>query len=1110
MLERATQCLNQRGRQSCSSATKSLHTRRQLHSAFWRHGAGDLVDLPTWSWATVKALFEPDTTTNHDDTRKSPDASPAPFLLDFLYSRKTRVYLRRISGAYGTSSHHHRPYSSSESRATTRSFSASSQVHGSKDKSAAITSGEAASAAKLSSKSAIGTQESTDSFKELTRYLDKSKRGEYLDVWSRACQLYTELPSHERSLTITADLIQFLATSPRKADIEKILIVFDQLSSQEKTPLIIHHTIEAQIKLNKLGSAFSLGFQALSQFSMQNTQSIFDALLKHAVARRLWQVAFQVWETRHEASVISFSALRVQADLFTRISKAETTVRNIRALLTCIETFPDFASANTEKDFVAQLIRCIYERGASLGPRYDYQALRWMQRVGYLTEYIFNKALLALLGSGRPTHNQVRYALKAYQSLDLSKFKPSYEVFRKLAVDAVVVDDPEAVSTLIPDWFNSYKVRSLRDSALIMKYFAHRGDVDRVEQAFRDCISHFKVRVSRHDDVMKLFYPLLHVRAIRADPEAVRAQLARLKSEHSVHGFKLDISCINALVHAYQRSDDLDGCLQCWKDITDNDLVADHYTYGTMMSAAADRGDMDLVDQLSRTAVDDGIEPTQVMHDSIVLALLNNGHLRRAETYARRITEENGPRSATRMWNQILTFHALQPGKRELKATTVLAKQMSRMGVPFDSSTFSAIIRSYAVKRKTQLGRRIVRRVMIPRRIPVNAFHYALLIDGFANQGLFQIGLNTHAEMLQLGIKPNFSSRLALQKLQTLASFSRLKRYYTNRDSVRFTLTEEGLQEAFRSDSDLLASKLPRLSEEQFKLSEAEPDAFVDLLLSLYGKTKAFDVVKMLLERYFAHLSKASTQEPRRTPLRILVSAMRLSYVERSSTDVAKFWELAKSTAARLTSIVKRLSAESGTVDEAPYRPPSSRYILARHLDIYMRYLAGNNQLPAMTPTIADLYARGFDFDNRNWNLYVELLATAGQHLDAFKVAESNLIPSFTGWRADAKAALIQNTGQRSDGLEYQAPRQTFLKPGQLRIAFKTVARLALVVKHLRQKAPFERAAADTLAELRSKAPKTYAAVLDMPLAPHPAVTHLLGKTGRVKGERRRLGTVDG
>lgn len=1101
MLERATRCLNQRGRHSCSTKKNALHSRRMLHSAFWKHGAGDL-DPTAWCATTLRALFEPEHTTDQDDhgcPAESVSQSPAPFLLDFLYSRRTRAYLRKISTACSASLLTRRQHSS-DSRPTTRSFAsgvAQQQVTSSASTSLPPERADALFRHPRTPRHTL--EDSTPAFRELVEYVKVAQKGEYQDVWVRAWLLYSNLAPEERSLWIMTGMVDILSSSPRLLDASHLLHVFGAIPRQARTAAMYQTVIAAHVRLQQPEKVYAYGTQAITSFPQKESQVFLDIILTYFVKQRMWQVAFELWDAHANLLARNQDDLSPALSALNHLRDLQGLDLRMRELLSRLDQYPDLCETSKHKDFVAKLLQLMIERGEGLGLKKTTKAMLWLKEQGYLTQDLYDQVAVRMARRSNIPAQRVGYAFQMYMMGGrITGLKPSTALMRTLLKRAAEVGNPEVIDTLYRDWRTFQGTMLAKDTALFMKAFAMRGDVARVTEAFDGYIikpssRELMAKSQTKTRWLKLFYPLLHVRALLADPEGVEQELKRIKKTFGDYGIKPDITCYNILLHAHQRNDDLDGCLQCFSTILEADMRPDGYTFGTLMSVAADRGDIDTVERLEKASEEFGVPISQAMHDSHVLALLKSDQPLSALKYARELINAVGPGCVTRVWNQILSYHALGDRSKGLSETLELAQEMQKLEIPYDSSTFSAIIRAYVVNRKTAVGYRIIKQVMLKKQIPVSAFHFALIIEGFTRQRFLQRALQAHANMLRLKIKPDFSTRLALQKLHMLASSTT----EAIGDQPRFDLPEELLEESYLEDFESQASKAPRLAEAHFNMLDAQPGAFFDFLLDLYGRSKAFDMIKLLLDRYFAQKKQQDRTSSRGTPLKFIKSLMELNYHQRDHEEVKKYWDLAKSTAIRLTSFAKQ--------PEPIQRPPSARFVLARHLDIYMRSLAGRKKFPDLLESIQEYFAAGFDLDSSNWNLYVQLVAIGGYHVEAFTLCEKHLLPNFSGWRPDPKGRFWQTTGLRGKGLEHQGARGSFIRPGQLTFQYRTAVRMAAVVQKLRQSAPYSTKAQETLNRLQKVAPRTFEAVMELPVNENPIATHVLGRPGRIKGERRTM-----
>jgi len=530
--------------------------------------------------------------------------------------------------------------------------------------------------------------------------------------------------------------------------------------------------------------------------------------------------------------------------------------------------------------------------------------------------------------------------------------------------------------------------------------------------------------------------------------------------------------------------------------ILQSGIEPDHYTLGTVMSVCAARGDVELLNQLVDVANSHDIRITPVMIDTFVLALINNDDRQGARTLVLAEHSKRETPPTTRMWNQILTAYAV---RGDLEKVTSISKEMQDLNVPFDSMTYAALLRVFTVKRRSDTARRILRKVMPQTKIKILAIHYAIVIDGFVNELLFEKAIRLHAEMLHDGIEPTLSTQLALLKLHTNAVEYKFNIDQGKHAGLRFDVPEEALEEFLRNyDRKILANKEPRLRSSRTTLADAYPAAYFEILLTIYGKTRAYDTVRTLLARYESETEASpSEQEPMRS-IGILSTLINMHYRLRDFKQVEKYWMLCKSTATRL--------AKMATPSQKGPLPPVRRYLISRPLDTYMRALSARHDFAKMHETFNEILLLGFQLDNRNWNWYVQVLAIESQYVRAFTVCEQRLMQHWPGWRTTKRRPRYQEQLRRSQfGTELIGERpKEVLTPGQLLATYKTMVRLAFAIRKLNKEAKFERAKEKVLDDIRRTAPRTVDAIMAMPMKEHPIATHVLGyNPGRF--EKRRL-----
>ena len=1086
MLGRAVECINRGRFHRPYTLTKDLiQSRRMLHSAFWRHGAGDLDLLPAWSFQILSTLLEPERTTGLDSHGlrlvQQPGTRP---LLDLLSSEQTKYLIERLP------IFNWRQWQRNVRRwnkaIPLRAF-ASSADKNPDDGSSNQPQDPSSSRATGDAPTNISPSEA---LKELQEYLVAHKSGRNQDSWSVAWQLYQSLDPSQKTTSLIHALVELLASSPRISDAQKAVELFEFISIRDRQPEIYPTILSILLKLKYMTKTVRIIEDALESHINPSVAGA-DMLLAHFIANRQWQLLFRVWRRCIESFENTHFLASWKSAFFEKIFLTPNYHDRVVSLLYAIEAFPNSLSPEADKLFVASLVKSLFDHGSEFGPKDTRRIVSIMNQLQILEPYLFETAILRLLLGDKDTNAGIRmrtkYAFKIYEECQGIN-PPNKPVMRAILNAANGVGFEAAIHRIYDDWHTVFGTPELEDTGHFMKCFANFGSTEKVESLFHDYIA------SGGTQSLKLHYPLLQVRARMGQPDAVRKHMESMKSEADLIP---DTTCWNILMNAYQRDRNLAGALSCMSELLGAGITPDYHTIGALMGLAANRGDVELAEQLYyKTANSLNISRSKVWDDCMVLALLNNNQLQRAEGFAVLATkEESEPWRRMRMWNQILAHYCLQRPPANIRNVLRIAKVMRQLRVPFNSWSYSAMMRAYAVGRRTDFARRILHKVMLRNRISVRAFHYAILIDGYTNEMAFEKGLRMYAEMLQGGTKPDISSNRALLKIQAVSARNKVYSDHASRAGVRADVPEETLEELLAAPNTMAyANNRPRIGSVRFNPVEAYPAAYFSILLNLYGKLRAFDMVKSLLSRYERNRETLQPDLNQSIPFHFLSVIMNINYRESEHSEVERCWKLAKETALKVSMTGDQIRRNAEKPDRfAPIR----RTALAMPLNIYLRSLDAQNAQDKMKEEVDGLLASGFELDNKNWNIYVQLLITREYFLEAFTLCESRLMPSFKGWGSKyERIKHMQAAGRKSPGLEYRGTRQGyyFLRPGQLEVEYATIVRFSRALTILRQRAPFERAMKDILTEVESKAPMTVQAVTDMPRVQNDVTRHLLRK----------------
>ncbi|GAB7342247.1 hypothetical protein MBLNU457_g0491t1 [Dothideomycetes sp. NU457] len=286
-----------------------------------------------------------------------------------------------------------------------------------------------------------------------------------------------------------------------------------------------------------------------------------------------------------------------------------------------------------------------------------------------------------------------------------------------------------------------------------------------------------------------------------------------------------------------------------------------------------------------------------------------------------------------------------------------------------------------------------------------------------------------------------------------------------------------------------------------------------EYLIQLHGARQCFDAVTHLFEQW------RQSAQPVNIPVRMLTALMFVQLQAGQFSEVERYWGLVQAEVVRLQK-KQRPQEPEDTDDDARTRisPPTTeissdlpqdplpvfRRLLSRPLQLYLRALSHKENPPValMTQAFTSLLSSAYTLDNLTWNTYITILCQVSppRTLLAFTLVERFLINEFPGWsrpranlRGDSQGIYYMNKGARSQGMEYTKAR--YLGPDQLMPQYRTFVHLAGALLELRsmenlgrvprrgttQEERDVKAQVGSIREIRKRAPKTLAAVTNMP-----------------------------
>ncbi|KAI9671639.1 MAG: hypothetical protein M1831_003167 [Alyxoria varia] len=1095
MLERAARNLLSRNHSRWNLAGSSLSHRQTLHWSFWRHGAGDL-EIPTWCVAT---LFEPDFWSFQGSDgwrgRRLDVALRVNQVLDTsdpigirkrwrrrLRSRG-RWTTKKLKQGLGYGPRHFASLSNEPARQKgsleidLTKDDTLTEPHTQEDVSTEVSPAYDRIGSYDEDDISSSSQAIADPLARLQELLQHALYDQLppVDV-AEAWQLYESLPEQTRKDTeLRRNLIHLLSRSELFRDTNRLVRILEALPDSERDSTLSDLAILSLLKHDKIERATSLFEHALSDPDFASSTAS-TALLISAFSTSRWNVLFHVWSGIRRSFGNSY--LRIAAfDKWKREFMMELTRqleiedRAYKLLLFCASR-PKMLEGYAAHGLLTALLSAVFERaGACFGIKRNAVALERIRQLGLSRAFYYEAACLAPFTANFENKDigDVPFKFYAVYRQD-AVFDPKRVMLQKLLSHAVQIRNHEAIRMLEEDWRRFYSLNVSKVTRLLMTFHAQRADTAKAEELLQEYLS-----VTKTKPVIQLFYPILHSLASVGGPKAVESRMAKIEEEHKL---KLDLTCWNIYLHSFARIEDLDGAMECFRQIQVAGFKPDAYTVGTLMGILADRGDSSQAANLVRFAVNQHIPFSMPIYEGLVLAYINDDDMPKALEIAEQITSGDVAKS-TRTWTQILVAYGT---RHEFTQASEVAQRMRTLRVPFSEYTYAALLRVLVARRKLDQALRLMKRNMPEQGMTPSAIHYAIIIDGYASIGHFEEGLRAYSSMLENNIKTSLSVQVALLKLQTLAAKHTSKKDKLESPYLRFDVPEELLDHFLEEfDPSLVTSKEPQTLLRRANPMEAYPAVYFESLLTAYSSNEAFRTVKYLISKYHEKAAQMGFRsfDPNHTPLQILLALMKMRAAQRDGLSVTKYWKMSLETAS-----VRAHSSSSSLHHHQPKDTPSSssstqistvrRVSLARHLDVQMQNLFYAQDFSGIFALLRTYTSTGFALDNLNWNHYTQCLAQAGFARAAFTLCETRLMPNFMGWDSiETPATARRNimTGRKDRGTEYMGkrfqPRRVSGTKGEgkMHVTYKTLVRLRQVLEDLQEGASGEHSTASKLSK---------------------------------------------
>ncbi|KAH4083644.1 hypothetical protein HBI52_065300 [Parastagonospora nodorum] len=1093
MLERTSTCLESGGRKLLRTTKPCLRARRSLHSAFWHHGASDL-SLPTWSAAPSAHESSNDSAESRaaKTSISTQSASPSGPLLEFLYPEKTLALLRQLSVPTidATSPRRRRIHAPPVRHYATVPAHYEQPV----------------------------VEEDAQALHKLREFLGHQKPGGQDEAW----KLYSSIPAAHLAADghwhLRADLLEYLAIDDDPPVPNRVLKLFEEIPEQHRRDSSYRAAIASYMSLRMVGPALQLLEDALStQYELDYSVIGIDLVLRRTVLDEQWDLSLRVFSLYLEQKP-TFTVSETPVTTWIRwgntlphIWKGVATLNrldnHLRSFLLYLREFrylfdpleqeehlpsPERPKEDKEKKRALLLFTMTFvphtmdqvmqsstwsEHGVAQFIRRLHKALVKLNfPMSVINEHTISRLLNvpsnravdqipSLIAKVWGEHRQL--CLDSRESSEEHKHKsskPKLHTLRNLIIYYWRRDQFAQAHAVISDHHMFYPKEPMR--AGLLKYMVHRfaehGDFAQTEKYLEEFRRYYKDQTD-----VKLVSALAFACARRADVEGAIAQFHRIRDEF---GLIPDTVCWNILILAYFRADDLDGALECFNTMVGNGIAADVYTFGTLLDACAQRGDVEAFEALYSRAEQTGVQLVQNLRvrSAYVEVFLQSGDVQAAEAVAQGLLKawSAGTLSGnlTYTWNLLIQHCALE---RDIAGARARYREMIDHDIPLDSWTYGSLMRALVEVKQTNAAYKILRTTMPRNNLRIHALHYAIVMTGFLREGGEQLDLavQVYQEMKKEKIPQTMSSQEAI--IRTLG-MSQIKELQNTKKHANYKLkdvdeaVEEMLADALQGQAMYREPQHTRQMDTRNYGSG--PQALYGLLISLYAQRGAYKTCMRLIKK--AERLKPDVQNYT-VPITLATGAMEVHFKAGEHAEVARMWELARTSARKLVNTFSEIAIQETPVptsgdllDASSIREsfeqsriaPNRRNILYKATRVYMRSLFDSKNpnteaLQEAQRTMAELAAAGYTIDVFTWNELVTTLAQRGKISTAFAICEEYLMPNFPGWRS------LHPNYIRKDrkGYRWMELRWDDIRPDSIMPRYKTLIVLAAQYRNVRR-----------------------------------------------------------
>ncbi|KFA77916.1 hypothetical protein S40288_02484 [Stachybotrys chartarum IBT 40288] len=811
--------------------------------------------------------------------------------------------------------------------------------------------------------------------------LSRPGEGRFNDLWEKYCALAKDARRKTR-----VQVIMYLSSSSGIVPNGRAMALFRQMEANSWTDELLMIAVKLFMRFKEDAKALALLKTSLAR----GFSAGFDYFFSQSVKRQNWVMVIDIWTAFSQVGSRMGGKGTLSLNCLTQL----TAIPNFTSLVMQFEKYvahkgmagqaaggvSGASSTETLTALRLQLSKLALEQ--PLTPPEAAVFLSGMNRPESYHQYlsaqfeVFKKPAKAAAQNSQANniHTQRRSRrtqLQAHASLlnefwDKCREVPEFGKVTHILRGMFEINYPHnaaALARLYDDWIEANGELDRWGFQKYLALYARKGDVESVNSLWKRYVTCYPFDLT----IPGGFRSLINVHAQTGRPAEAEREMRKMQEEY---GVTPDIDLRNALLKAYERANDYDKVMACFKDICETG-EPDAYTYAHAMTMCAKKGDLRNTLELFNNAQRRRIAVTQEMILALVMSYCRNNQVEEAEKLCTGLADRGI--TSTAIWNHLILFYGMQGKAAKCQE---LSELMKKRNIGWDTQTYQNLLEALVRANQIQPAFSLLQQAHHDKNISTDPGHFAIVLHGAAKVGHSDMVEGIRTFMQKAGQELTFNGHVALLEAASRSTLSKSRLQTLGQGLVLSLQAMVRGPWASRKSWKGVTGDVRELRQQTNQ---------IDLAVKLLVELDDVDTAEQLINVYTDIFPQYKTEQP--LPSNI-VGAIMGAYLKKKAYGMAE--ELWQQTWHNTLAQARRPGGAGLHAAHA--------YDLSRPLEVKIRMFRERNDGKGLAKCIQEVVAAGFHLTNHSWLMSIHYLAEMGQWETAMRWCEEMLMPHWKGW----------------------------------------------------------------------------------------------------------------